>query len=157
MNFGRFAVVREVDDSGGYGTVYECRDVNTGERVAVKALKAALSVDGLERFRREVKILKSIDHENIVPILDWDLTHDPPWYAMPVATLSLADMIRSPPRPISDLLALFDQVLLGVQAAHAANVIHRDLKPENVLVFDRPEGLVATVSDFGLGRALAGR
>jgi serine/threonine protein kinase len=48
---------------------------------------------------------------------------------------------------------LFDQILEGIKAAHAANVVHRDLKPENILLAAGADGQVrAHILDFGLAK-----
>ena len=53
---------------GGMGSVYAATDVNTGQKVAVKALNPHLAqVDGFrERFEAEIESLKTLRHEGIV-------------------------------------------------------------------------------------------
>jgi serine/threonine protein kinase len=57
---------------GGMGDVYRARDTQTGETVAVKALKpgvVALDPDIVERFAREGQVLRQLNHPNIVKMV----------------------------------------------------------------------------------------
>ena len=101
---------------------------------------------------REVKLLSSLDHKNIIPILAHQLEVDPIWFAMPLGDGSLLDRMISSAIPRQNVHDYFLQILDGVEYAHAhANrIIHRDLKPENILLF----GDDLLISDFGIGKPL---
>ena len=110
------------------------------------------------RFEREVRYQERIDHPNVVPVLDKNLDDDPPWFAMPMATGSLADELQKDRTLGGDPKgALFD-ILAGLEALHEAGFCHRDLKPGNVLRFVEKEGKVTyKISDFGLTTPGAGQ
>ena len=76
--------IDEILGSGGMGTVYDARDMQTGRRVALKVLKKTKSSDEAEeRFRREAEILASIDHPGIVGIHGFGAAPDGTlWLAM---------------------------------------------------------------------------
>jgi serine/threonine protein kinase len=122
---------------GGFGQVWEV-EVEGGERYVAKAPLTPLDTELLRRFRREVRLQSQIEHVNVVPILDFDLDADPPWFIMPLAVASLQD--KMPQLQVSQALDLFRQAAQGVAYAHKNKVIHRDLKPSNILLFgtDRP-------------------
>src|SRR2546421_10168955 len=68
----------------------------------------------------------------------------------------LADRRRLAP---AEALAILEQMLAAVAAAHRAGLVHRDIKPENVLVAEAPGhgslvDAVVKVADFGLARAV---
>lgn len=136
---GAFAIVVEaVDKEGGFGPV------------AVKRLRDEVrrNSEDLARFRREVRILRELQHPNIVQILDADLESADPWFAMTLAETTLERAV-----PIAKGLdasrvdSIFISILDAMICAHEQGVIHRDLKPHNVLLIDGEP----IVSDFGLG------
>src|SRR5262245_22776147 len=65
----RYKIVRWLG-GGGMGRVYEALDTELDERVALKMLRAGLSADALERFRREVRLTRKIQHRNVARMFD---------------------------------------------------------------------------------------
>src|SRR6188768_13847 len=65
----RYRIVRWLG-GGGMGRVYEAIDTELGERVALKVLRAGLSDDALERFRREVRLTRRVQHKNVARMFD---------------------------------------------------------------------------------------
>src|SRR6476660_9225859 len=66
---GRYRIVRWLG-GGGMGRVYEALDTELDERVALKVLRGGLSEDAIERFRREVKLTRRIQHRNVARMFD---------------------------------------------------------------------------------------
>src|ERR1041384_6982091 len=66
---GRYRIVRWLG-AGGMGRVYEALDTELVERVALKVLRAGLSDEAIERFRREVKLTRRIQHRNVARMFD---------------------------------------------------------------------------------------
>ncbi|MEM8875919.1 MAG: serine/threonine-protein kinase [Planctomycetota bacterium] len=143
--------------SGGFGEVcIVVRDRDPEQRFARKTLKTAglspqESEEASARFKREVLILASLDHPNIVPVLGRRLKNAPLYYLMPVYERSLRSEIAAICGDIKRTRRIFDQVLDALAYAHSQNIIHRDLKPENVLLQGSDQ---VVVSDFGLGRII---
>ncbi|MEY4578031.1 MAG: hypothetical protein RL701_2734, partial [Pseudomonadota bacterium] len=165
----RYEFLRQLG-TGGNGSVYLALDHETGERLALKKL---LRIDqkSVLRLKREFRALADLDHPNLVKL--YDLWHGRDgWFLImeyvegvdlntllapkPVenttASFELAvdtaqdTQLPRPSRP--ELIAVFRQIVLGVQALHAAGLLHRDLKPSNVIV----AGERVVVLDFGLVR-----
>ena len=65
---GRYEVHRPLGE-GGFGTVYEVTDHETGKRLALKLLRQ-LNADSLFRFKREFRILADLVHPNLVVLHD---------------------------------------------------------------------------------------
>ncbi|HEM7309272.1 TPA: serine/threonine protein kinase [Acinetobacter baumannii] len=99
------------------------------------------------RFRREVLILSSISHPNVVSVLRSEVDLEPPSYLMPVADSTLEkdmDFLRTQPLP--NRIKVMMDILAGLETIHNLSIYHRDLKPSNILRF----GENYAISDFGL-------
>ena len=136
------------------GEVYRAEDTKLGREVAIKVLPEAFTTDSerLARFKREARVLASLNHPNIggihgleeadgVRALVLELVEGP----------TLADRIADSRIPLEESLAIARQIAEALEAAHEQGIIHRDLKPANVKV--RSDGTVK-VLDFGLAKAL---
>ena len=146
--FGPYRVIGPLG-SGGMGEVYRAHDRKLGRDVALKTLPAAFAnhPDRLARFRREARMLASLNHPNIAAIYGLEESEDEICLVLElVEGATLAG-----PLPIQTALDYARQVAEALDAAHARGIIHRDLKPANVKV--TPEGRVK-VLDFGLAKAL---
>jgi serine/threonine-protein kinase len=148
---------------GGMATVYTALDERLERTVALKIIHPGQHGDPnfLDRFTDEAKTIARLTHPNVVAVYDQG-THDGlPYLVMEYVrgrTLRelLADKRRLPP---VEALAILEQMLAAVAAAHRAGLVHRDIKPENVLVAEPPGGgslvdAVVKVADFGLARAV---
>src|SRR5215831_5121825 len=153
--FGAHRVIREIA-RGGMGAVYEAvrADGEYDQRVAIKLIKRGMDTDAVERrFRAERQILASLDHPNVVRLLDGGATEDGrPFFVMeyiegrPIDEYADAARLSVPER-----LQLFLQVCGAVAYAHRRLVIHRDIKPVNILVTS--DG-VPKLLDFGIAKVL---
>ena len=142
---------------GGMGEVYEGRNVNTDERVAVKVMLPHLAADPKMQalFRKEARILTELAHPALVRYRV--LAHEPQLGLLYIVT----EFIDGPPlsqiigRSAPDLAAikgLAVRLADGLAAAHALGAIHRDMAPDNVLL---PGGVLeqAKIIDFGIARS----
>lgn len=141
---GEYEIVDEIG-RGGMGVVYQAVS-NSGESVALK-ICGADTVDLVKRFKREVRAIQKIHHQNVMPVLYADLDSDPPYYVMPLARQSVFDIIDELSNDHKKALEVFLQICYGIQAAHLAGECHRDIKPQNALIM--PDDSIV-VSDFGL-------
>ena len=142
--------------AGGMGEVYRATDTVLGRQVAIKILPADVSRDPERsaRFRREAKILASLNHSNIGAIYgveSADKSGDAPLGLVLelIEGPTLADRLRSGALPPDEAIAAARQIAEALDAAHQQGVVHRDLKPGNIKV--RDDGVVK-VLDFGLAR-----
>ncbi len=149
----RYRVVRTLGQ-GGMATVYLADDRNTGQQVAVKVMHDDLANDPefVRRFATEARAAASLDHPNIVRVLDYG-SYDGVRYIVQeyVEGTTLKDIIRRK-GPIDYRLAtpLLIQIGLALEHAHRREVIHRDIKPQNIMI---TKDMVAKVTDFGIARA----
>lgn len=150
---------------GGQGVVYRAMQQATQREVAVKILLGGALTGPREmvRFEREVRILGSLRHENIVTIHDSGVAAGGSAYlVMDYIAGEPLDVFVEKRRPapgkndevltLNDLLRMFVIICDAINAAHLHGVIHRDIKPSNIRVDaeGRPH-----VLDFGLAKQAA--
>jgi serine/threonine protein kinase len=156
----RYEVVRELG-KGGMGVVYLCRDLATGERVALKRLripedKVAQRQEETFWFHQEARAVASLEHPAIVRARDFgQLADGTPFLVMDVLPgRSVHEWMYTTKMPFSLIWSLVDQVLAGLAHAHARGVIHGDLKPSNVMLDQATigphKGPRAYILDLGL-------
>ncbi|MEZ6186692.1 MAG: protein kinase [Planctomycetota bacterium] len=135
--------------SGGMGEVYHARDTRTGAEVALKVLRV-LDPELLERFRREVELVREIEHPHLVRVLDAALAPPRPYAAFElVEGETLAQRVeRAGPLPPAEAAQVIAALATGVAAVHERGLLHRDIKPANVLLGEGGPKL----ADFGLVR-----
>jgi serine/threonine-protein kinase len=150
---GRYEILRLVG-VGGMGTVYQARDTELDEIVALKTLRTELleDADMLERFRNEVRLARRVTHRNVARMFDIGEHGGEKFLTMEfVEGESLATVLEREKRlPVQRVVEIMTAVCAGLSAAHAAGVIHRDLKPDNVMI-SRDDRVLVT--DFGIARA----
>ncbi|CAM1297425.1 Uncharacterised protein g1801 [Pycnogonum litorale] len=160
----RIAFISEIGE-GCFGKVYkgsymkDCPDV--GILVAIKILKDAMSCDAAADFEREVDILSSFDHQNIVKLLGvvTQGTGQMPWMVFEYMRYGdLTEFLRrgqwtdgnkSNNLTKSDMMYIARQVCKGMVYLSKQHFVHRDLATRNCLVGD---GLSVKISDFGMSR-----
>ncbi len=150
---GPYRIIRELG-RGGMGVVLLAHDARLERDIAIKLLPADRgSADGAsERFLSEARTLATVNHPNIATIYSLEQDGDRPFITMElVQGRTLHQRLRAGPIPLDETLSIVRQVVRGLEAAHAKNVIHRDLKPANVML--RPDGN-AKLLDFGLAMKL---
>jgi hypothetical protein len=148
---GRFEL-EALAQSGGMGAIWKATDRLTGERVAVKLLRAAGS-EIESRFLREALLLSELRHPAIVRHVAHGRTGAGDLY-LAMEWLDGEDLgrhlARGPLEPAA-ALAMLRRVAEGLAQLHARGGVHRDLKPGNVfLEGGRPER--AKLLDFGIAR-----
>jgi tetratricopeptide (TPR) repeat protein/TolB-like protein len=154
---GRYQIIEDLGE-GGMGRVFKALDTRTGEKIAVKVLRAGLEADGrtLERFSHELTAARRISHRNVCRMFDLGEDRGRLYITMEfVPGEDLKSVLRmmgamSPAQAVG----LAVQICDGLEEAHRLGVIHRDLKPANILV-DK-EGH-ARIMDFGIARSARSR
>ncbi len=142
---------------GGMGAVYLARRKSDNSQVALKVMLSKIAVDDIskDRFAREIDILKSLRHDNIVRFLDQGSAGTGFYFVMeycPGGCLRTLQKRRGGRLGLSEVGPLILQALDGLAHAHKKGFVHRDLKPENILLTSESGG-TAKVSDFGLARS----
>src|SRR6266852_4506490 len=132
--------------------VYRAVQQPLGREVALKALSPELFQDDgfVKRFEAEAKTLAKLDHPNILPIYDFELTDGMAYLTMPlIRGGTLRDILNRGPLDTVTAWRYLREIGDGLQHAHDAGIVHRDLKPTNVLIHSDGRAMLA---DFGLAR-----
>ncbi len=135
---------------GQFGVVWAARHRRLNRQVAVKQLSGPIAAneEHASRFRREARILASLDHPHVVTVYDYREEGDLHLLIMellPGGTLKG----RAGTGGVDSVIAGVLAACCGLHHVHLQGVLHRDVKPEN-LMFDRRGAL--KVTDFGLAR-----
>ncbi|WP_437950152.1 serine/threonine-protein kinase [Sorangium sp. So ce296] len=139
---------------GGMAAVYAATH-RGGQRVAIKLLHPARARDKVDRarFLREKAIVNTVNHPGVAAVLADDVTEDgSPFLVMELLegeTLLQRWKAQKGPLPPAEVLALSEQILEVLAAAHENGVVHRDLKPDNIFL-TREHGV--KILDFGIAR-----
>jgi serine/threonine protein kinase len=149
---GRYKIKSELG-RGGMATVYRAFDPISNREVAIKILPREL-INNLitrARFKRELKLIASLEHPAIVPVYDvgGEDDHQPFFVMRYMSGGSLADMIEKGRFSLRDAALIIERLASALDHAHSRGVIHRDIKPDNVL-FDASNN--PYLSDFGVAK-----
>src|SRR5712692_733298 len=141
---------------GGQSEVFRVID-DTGERSGEFALKRVTNPARHERFRQEVEAIKSLDHPNVIKLVDHsmldatDVNPDKQYLVMPIAEggdLTKSGRLGLYKGSIESTLQVAKQIASALAAAHFAGIIHRDIKPANILFTG--DGHEVWLTDFGI-------
>ena len=143
---------------GGMGCLYEVDHLRLPRKFALKVMSGPStgSTEYMLRFRREAEILASLDHPNVVQVMDWNVTADhKPYLVMELLSgEDLSQLLQRcgalPPRVA---LSIFAQAVAALEVAHSHGITHRDLKPANIFLCKN--GVVphfTKVLDFGIAK-----
>ncbi|MCX4246015.1 serine/threonine protein kinase [Paraliomyxa miuraensis] len=135
---GQYVLLHEIAHSES-SIVYRAKPTGSRDAIAFKLLRPQLAGDETEvsRFRREVELLRRIDHPNVVRLLDHGTIEDGREFValelLVGRTLAkaLAEIDRMSPERVCRIAR---QIGRALRAMHMAGVIHRDLRPNNIML-----------------------
>jgi tRNA A-37 threonylcarbamoyl transferase component Bud32 len=139
--------------TGGTAVLYRAVQTSLDRVVAVKKLHHHLTTDEnfTRRFALEAKAAASLDHENIVKIIDFGVEDGT--YMMVMEFIdgeSLKEVLEKWRQvPANLALALVHQICMGLEHAHAKGIVHRDIKPGNIMLTRAGK---VKITDFGLAK-----
>jgi len=144
----------ELLGSGAYGQVLKVKSRDSGRIAAVKIIsKEVMDAKGEVRLRREIDILKVINHENLLKLYDVFETNDRIYIVTEIVTGGpLFSWLESQNFQITEATAkdLTRDVAKGLAYLHSYGIVHRDLKLENILLDLSGGKAKAKLIDYGL-------
>lgn len=136
---------------GGMGRIYVAKDLESGEKVALKVLTERHEVDAsmLERLKLEAKAGLQLDHPRVVRTRELGHTGAVTYVVMEyVEGLTLHEIVVTRgPMAWPQACDVIAQAASGLHHAHKAGLVHRDIKPANLIVTNDGQ---AKILDFGL-------
>lgn len=138
--------------SGTYGKVYKAVHVYTNDKVALKKIRMEGERDGFPVTAiREIKLLQSLNHVNIVKLQEVMVERNDCFMAFEYLSHDLTGLLNHPSFVLTDAHKkhLAKQLFEGLDYLHKRGVLHRDIKAANILVSRDGE---LKLADFGLAR-----
>ncbi|XP_046428429.1 serine/threonine-protein kinase MARK2-like isoform X10 [Neodiprion fabricii] len=147
-HIGKYRLLKTIG-KGNFAKVKLAKHVPTGKEVAIKIIdKTQLNPGSLQKLFREVRIMKMLDHPNIVKLFQVIETEKTLYLVMEYASggevfdyLVLHGRMKE-----KEARAKFRQIVSAVQYCHQKKIIHRDLKAENLLLDSE---MNIKIADFG--------
>jgi serine/threonine protein kinase len=134
---------------GGMSEIYLAQDRVENRMVAIKMVHNS-NREYYERFHHEVQKMSSLQHEHILPVLDYGEYES--WYYLITPYISygtLVDRLALGALSLKEAGEILEQLGNALQFTHERGIVHRDIKPSNVLLRD---GEHVYLADFGLAK-----
>ena len=136
---------------GAFGKVYHCINLETREECAVKILSKNTLHSEIDNIRNEVRILSSLDHQNIVKFRTLRQSRKHIYVEMELLSGgTLKSMMATRTFSDEEAATIMKGILKAVVYLHKKGIIHRDLKPANILFGSTTNLADVKVTDFGL-------
>ena len=151
QQLGPYSILEEIG-RGGMATVFRAHQPSVHRDVAIKLIKKSIAEnpDAIQRFQREARLIARLEHIHILPVYDFDGSHNPPYIVMRyLEGGTLKEIMKQGLLPPPEVAYLMRQVCAAVDYAHRQGIMHRDLKPSNVMIDQEGN---AFVTDFGIAR-----
>lgn len=134
-------------DEGAQAKIYHATDIHTQTIYAAKVL-SDINETTVTRLRREVQSQQQINHQNSMPIIDFDQSFT--WFIMPLAD----QVLQLIPKPLADsyLFKVIQACVETLIPAHNMGIIHRDISPKNILHINYEDNPRWVLSDWGFVR-----
>ncbi|KAA6392787.1 MAG: putative Serine/threonine-protein kinase TIO, partial [Streblomastix strix] len=146
--------ILQLAGEGSFGKVYKGRKKTTGQVVAMKFIsKINKTPKELRSLRQEIDILRCLNHENIIMLLDTFETDSDFVMVTELGEGDLFEILENDKTlPEHEVQSIAKQLVSALHYLHHNRIIHRDLKPQNILI--NSSGQIK-VCDFGFARALS--
>ena len=136
---GRYEVLQCLSKQPS-SSLYKARHLLMDRPVAIRLLTAT-DIQSLKRFQVEAKVASSLNHPNIITVLDFGVSNGRPYLVTDyLEGKTLADLIKQQGKlPYARVLDIFAQVCDAVTYAHKQDLLIRCLEPSQIFVYDTPD------------------
>lgn len=151
----KYSVI-DIIGEGNYGKVYRIINKENSETFACKIIEKS-NILRPDRFRIEVELLKSTDHQNIVKL--YEIFEDDLRIYLVLEECTGGELFKVLKERRLDkkfytereAAVLFKQIMSAIIYCHNKGIYHRDLKPENLLFYNKTQNILKLI-DFGLSK-----
>ena len=136
FQLGHYRILSQIG-KGGMGLVFLAEHELMGRKVAIKVLPRKKVTDQSEEaFRREIRMLGRLDHENLVRAIDAGFDGNVFYMVTEfIDGLDLNRLVKKYGRLTDDVAAsIISQAARALGYAHENKIVHRDVKPGNIFV-----------------------
>ncbi|WP_044211136.1 serine/threonine-protein kinase [Flammeovirga sp. OC4] len=154
QELGQYQLIEKIGE-GGFGKVYKGEHRLLKKPVAIKLLKKELNgTDALDRFKKEVMVMASLDHPNTVKVYDYGTSDDGQFYYVMeyLNGISVESMLGNKHAiSINRGIHILLKVCRSLEEAHLKGLLHRDIKPANIMICNQGGAYdIVKLLDFGL-------
>ncbi|KXX67970.1 serine/threonine-protein kinase [Flammeovirga sp. SJP92] len=154
QELGQYQLIEKIGE-GGFGKVYKGEHRLLKKPVAIKLLKKELNgTDALDRFKKEVMVMASLDHPNTVKVYDYGTSDDGQFYYVMeyLNGISVENLLtKKDAVTVNRGIYILLKVCKSLEEAHRKGLLHRDIKPANIMVCNQGGAYdVIKLLDFGL-------
>ena len=145
----------EIIDKGAFGIVLRVLDKQTNEEIAVKVInKIGKSHDYIEKKKKEIIILRKLNHPNIVKFYGFMETNNQLLIKMEYIKYGTLKHWINNKENISeeDASTIIRKILSAVEYLHSKQICHRDIKPGNIMISKKNDLNSIKIVDFGLSK-----
>ena len=143
-----YEIIKKIGE-GAYGKIYKVRNKQSGDIRAMKQIQKNKIID-LTKFQTEIKILKLVDHPNIVRL--FEVIEDDNYYNLLQELCTGGELLKKTETTQlkeKEIARIFNQIMSAVSYCHDKGIAHRDLKLENILFASEEPDSPIKIIDFG--------
>lgn len=136
----RYKLLQPIGE-GTFGKVY--KSIKDTEYFALKKISSGLHITTI----REIKILRSLSHKNIIQLIEINVDNSDIFLVFPFYRFDLYSYLKRNIPNRREIIHICKQIAEGIKYLHSKNVIHRDIKTSNILL---DINLNIKIADFGM-------
>ena len=142
--------------SGGAGVVYKAKQKSTGKLVAIKMVSLdQVNKESQARFQAEANACSRLVHDHLIKLIDYGIAESGQPYIILeyVDGIDLSELLKKAGGiSLRTALEIAEQLVSGLQHAHAQDILHRDLKPGNIMITWNVGHPFVKIVDFSIAK-----